>query len=149
MVGILVQLPCIPHRRVRLPILARLWLPRRPDQTKQLLALQLLQLLQLLELVTAQCPDRTLHVVADAAYVGETMRALPGNVTITARLRADAALYELTPPRTAPGRARPKGARMPELIWLADMVAIRFEHANLSCYGKIRTLHLAVFCRLW
>ncbi|SBW22995.1 hypothetical protein [Protofrankia symbiont of Coriaria ruscifolia] len=45
-------------------------------------------------------PDRRLHVVADAAYAGEQLRTLPTTVTWTTRLRTDAALFRLAPPRT-------------------------------------------------
>jgi hypothetical protein len=32
--GVLVAVPCLPHRQVCLPVLARLWQPKRPDHTK-------------------------------------------------------------------------------------------------------------------
>ncbi|WP_370375707.1 transposase [Catenulispora sp. GAS73] len=44
--------------------------------------------------------QRTLHVVADAAYHGKALRKLRGNVIVTTRLPANAVLYDLAPPRT-------------------------------------------------
>jgi hypothetical protein len=143
-VGILVDLPCLPHRRVCLPVLARLWQPHHPGATKQHLARTLI------ELVAARYPDRTIHVICDGAFIGKTMRNLPAKVTITARLRADAALYAPAPPPSGrPGRPRRKGARLPELIWLAGLVATPWHHAELRCYGKTQTMKLTMFGCLW
>src|SRR6266511_3240561 len=49
-------------------------------------------------------------VVGDAAYIGKPLQGLPAQVTVTARLRCDAALYQPAPPPTGrPGRPRLKG----------------------------------------
>jgi hypothetical protein len=142
--GVLVALPFLPHRWVCLPMLARLWQPHQPQATKQQLARRLIYL------VAGTYPDRTIHVICDGAYVGKTMRNLPPQVTITARLRGDAALYQLAPPPSGrPGRPRRKGARLPELIWLAGMVATVFTPATVHCYGKQVTLHLHRLRCLW
>lgn len=133
-VGVLVALPFIPHRRVCLPVGARLWRPRHPEATKQHLARTLL------EQLAGRYPQRVVHAICDGAFIGKTMRALPANVTITARLRADAALYALPAPRQPGQRGRPrrKGDRLPELIWLAGLVATPFKHAEVWCYAKPR-----------
>jgi hypothetical protein len=44
LVGVLVVLPCLPHRQVCLPVLGRLWQPKRPDRTKLGLARELVWL---------------------------------------------------------------------------------------------------------
>ncbi|WP_322749912.1 MULTISPECIES: transposase, partial [unclassified Frankia] len=63
-------------------------------------------------------------MVADAAYAGKELRALPAQVTWTTRLRVDAALYDLAPPRTGRrGRPRSKGARLSSLTALAAQVS--------------------------
>jgi DDE superfamily endonuclease len=144
-VGVLVALPCIPHRRVCLPVMCRLWRPRHPAATKQLLARALI------ERIAAGYPDRTIHVVCDGAFIGKTMRALPAKVTITARLRADAALHALPTPRRPGQRGRPrrKGVRLPELIWLAGLVATPFTAAQVRCYAKTQTVKLTVLPCLW
>jgi DDE superfamily endonuclease len=144
-VGILVQLPCVPHRQVCLPVLARLWRPHHPEATKQHLARALL------ERIACCYPERRVHVICDGAFIGKTMRSLPDQVTITARLRADAALYALPAPRRPGQRGRPrcKGERLPELIWLAGLVATPFIPGKVRCYAKTSTLDLASLRCLW
>jgi hypothetical protein len=114
-VGVIVHLPFV-TRAMCLPVLARLWVPGDPDHTPLVLARELL------DLVTAHVGDRPVHLVGDAAYIGKPLRGLPAHVTVTARLRCDAALYAPPPPRTGrAGRPRVKGHRLPELIMLAGM----------------------------
>ena len=60
-VGIVVQLPFL-SRPVCLPVLARLWRPRHTGK--------IAHARQLVELIAAGYPDRTVHVVGDAAYDG-------------------------------------------------------------------------------
>jgi hypothetical protein len=94
-VGTIVHLPFL-TRAVCLPILARLWIPGDPDHTPLQLARELL------DQVTGHLGDRPVHLVGDAAYIGKPLQALPAHVTVTARLRSDAALY-------APRRPQPAG----------------------------------------
>jgi len=142
-VGVIVRLP-FATRAVCLPILARLWLPGDPDRTPLMLARELL------DLATGHLDDRQVHLVGDAAYIGTPLRGLPAHVTVTARLRCDAALHQLPPPRTGrAGRPHVKGPRLPELIMLAGMTCYRWTPVTVHCYGK--TLHrevLAIGC-LW
>jgi hypothetical protein len=120
-VGVLVDLPFVPGRTVCLPVLARLWRPRQPGRAKLDLACELVGL------ICARMPERRVHLVCDAAYVGKALVGLPAPVTT--RLRCDAALYQLAPPRQAGQRGRPrrKGSRLPELETLAGMVATPFR----------------------
>jgi len=159
-VGVLVRLPFVPHRLVCLPVLARLWQPTKTKTTKGSKTRQakaskdrpakLTLARQLVEQVCARHPDRQVHLVGDAAYIGRTWRNPPATLTVTSRLRCDAALYQLAPPPTGkPGRPRVKGKRLPELIVLAGMTTTRFKPARVCCYGQQRTLDLAVFCCLW
>jgi hypothetical protein len=143
-VGVLVDLPCIPHRSICLPVLARLW---RPKQTATRLELAI----ALVRLVAERYPDRAVHLVGDAAYAGSALRQLPEQVTVTTRLRCDAALYALAPPRQPGQRGRPrvKGKRLPELIVLAAMTSTRFTRARVCCYGEQTTRMLAAFTCLW
>jgi hypothetical protein len=71
LVGILVRLPVVPHRHVSLPVLARLWHPPEADHTKLVLAHRLIRL------VAACYATRKVHVVADAAYAGNSPLGLP------------------------------------------------------------------------
>jgi DDE superfamily endonuclease len=127
-----------------LPILARLWIPGEPDHTPLVLARELL------DLVVAHVGDRRVDLVGDAAYIGKPLRGLPAQVTVTARLRCDAALYQPAPPPTGrAGRPRVKGDRLPELIVLAGMTRYRWTPVRVRCYGKtLQREVLAIGC-LW
>jgi hypothetical protein len=143
-VGVLARLPFVPQRAVCLPVLARLWRPKHPDRTKLSLAVELVAL------VAARYPDRRLHLVGDAAYAGKTLRDLPERATVTTRLRSDAVLYELAPPRTGkPGRPRLKGKRLPELIVLAALTSVRWQQAVVACYGERKLVEAACLRCLW
>jgi hypothetical protein len=123
-VGAIVRLPFVP-RAVCLPILARLWLPGQADRTPLVLARELV------DLAVAHLGDRPVHLVGDAAYIGKPLQGLPTQVTVTARLRCDAALYAPPPPRTGrPGRPRAKGDRLPELIVIAAMTRYQGPHPH-------------------
>jgi hypothetical protein len=84
---------------VCLPVLARLWRPRHAGK--------IAHARELAELIAARYPDRTVHVVGDAAYVGEHLRNLPTRITWTSRLKVTSVLHELPPPRTG-GLDRPE-----------------------------------------
>jgi hypothetical protein len=142
-VGVIVRLPFL-DRAVCLPILARLWLPGDPNHTPLVLARELL------DLATAHLGQRPVHLVGDAAYIGKPLRGLPAHVTVTARLRADAALYELAPPRTGkPGRPRLKGKRLPELVVLAAMTRYQWTPVQVRCYGTTLEREVLSIRCLW
>jgi hypothetical protein len=142
-VGVICHPPFL-TRAVCLPILARLWLPGDRDHTPLVLARELV------DLVVNHLGDRPVHLVGDAAYIGTPLRALPAQVTVTARLRCDAALYQPAPPRTGqPGRPRVKGHRLPELIVIAAMTRYQWTPVQVHCYGKtLQREVLAIRC-LW
>jgi hypothetical protein len=89
--GIVVQLPFL-SRPVCLPVLARLWRPRHTGK--------IAHARELAESITARYPDRRVHVVGDAAYVGERLRDVDARITWTSRLKVTSVLHEL--PRPAP-----------------------------------------------
>jgi hypothetical protein len=68
-------------------------------------------------------PEHDFRLVADGAYAPLAGR-LPPRVTLISRLRSDAALYELPPPRKPGQRGRPrlKGARLPKPSVLAKTI---------------------------
>lgn len=108
--AVVVELPFL-DRPIALPVLARLWRPGGP--TKPALAHELITMI-----ATAR-RDRTIHVVADGAYVCTTLRHLPTNVTLTGPLPRHAALYEVHPDVDYPpclrgkrGRPRTRGERL-------------------------------------
>jgi hypothetical protein len=144
-VGVLVDLPFVAHRQVCLPVLARLWQPRQPGRGKLDLAVELVGLL------CDRYPERQVHLAGDAAYAGKTLRGLPAQVTVTTRLRADAALHALPGPRRPRQRGRPrvKGERLPELIVLAGMTTVAWQQVRVRCYGQTRTKELTSLICLW
>jgi DDE superfamily endonuclease len=144
-VGVLVHLPFVPNRAVCLPVLARLWRPRQPGRSKLDLACELVGL------ICAHWPDRRIHLVCDAAYAGKALARLPAQVTVTTRLRCDAALYQLAPPRKAGQRGRPrlKGERLADLETLAGMVHTPFALLAVTRYGRLGIAAVAHFTCLW
>jgi len=143
-VGVIVHLPFV-TRAVCLPVLARLWIPGERDRTPLLLARELV------DLVVNHVGDRPVHLVGDAAYIGKPLRGLPARVTVTARLRCDAALYQPAPPPPThrAGRPRVKGDRLPELIVLAAMTRYRWTAVQVRCYGKTLDREVLAIGCLW
>jgi hypothetical protein len=139
-IGIVVQLPFL-ARPVCLPVMARLWRPKQ-EQSKVDLAASMLRLL-------AACHHgRRIHVVADAAYHGKTLRDLPATCTFTTRLPASAVLYDLAPPRTGKrGRPALKGARLGTAKELA--AALAFTSFEVHRYQRTETVRLAELTCLW
>jgi SRSO17 transposase len=155
--GINVKLPFL-ERTVCLIVLSRLWLPRRkevpkhkPDPerpSKPRLARDLL-----CQLAT-RFPDRMIHGVGDAAYANRAFAGLPENVTMTSRLRSDAALQRLAPPRPPVGqrkKGRPpkKGAALPKLAQIAADPATQWVKTTVNRYGKTEQILAHAFQCLW
>jgi hypothetical protein len=139
--GIIVALPAV-SRPVCLPVLARLVVKGTNSKSRLWLARRMT------EDLAAALPGRVIHAVGDAACAGKELRALPGSVTWTTRLRKDAALHELPPPRTGRrGRPRVKGARLPALPALA--AAASRTPVTVTRYRKTTTVQAAAFTCLW
>ena len=115
-VVLVVELPCLGGRAVGLPILFRLFRPKddahpgRPSQPELARTL--------IDMVLARFPTRVVELIMDGAYATKAWRGLPDRVTLTTRMRANAAVFALAPPRTgkrgrpalkgrAPGQPRP------------------------------------------
>ncbi|MGH3634868.1 MAG: IS701 family transposase, partial [Mycobacterium sp.] len=138
--GIIVELPFL-TRPVCLPVAARLWRPKTGPTKVEIAAAMVKQL-------AAWNRDRTVHVVADAAYHGPALRHLPAAITLTTRLPASAVLYNLAPPPTGRrGRPALKGARLGTPADLAK--AATFATAQVRRYGRTETVHLAKITCLW
>jgi hypothetical protein len=155
--GINVKLPFL-KRTVCLLVLSRLWLPRRKEipkgksdperPSKPQLASEMLCLL------AKQFPARKIHGVGDAAYASGTFAGLPENVTITSRLRSDAALNQLAPPRPPKGQrkqGRPpkKGPQLPKLDQIATDPATQWVKTTVRRYGKSEQVMAHAFQCLW
>jgi hypothetical protein len=86
-------------------VLARLWRPRHTGK--------IAHARQLAELIAARYPARIVHLVGDAAYVGERLQNLDNRITWTSRLKITSVPHELPPPRTGrSGQPRTRGARL-------------------------------------
>lgn len=102
----------------------------------------------LIEALATALPGRRIDVVADSAYAGKALRGLPETVTWTTRLRSNAALYKLAPPRTGKrGRPRTKGAKLPSLAKLAAQTT--FTPVTVQRYGQTATVQVAIIRCLW
>jgi len=152
-VGIVVRLPFL-ERSLCLPVLFRLWRPRRkhipkgqsdPERPgKPELAREMIDLL------AARLSDRDIDTVGDNAYASKAWRGLPERVTLTSRLRGDAAIYARTPPRTGKkGRPRKWGKRLASLAHIASDPATHWVATTVRRYGKTETLMLCAIDCLW
>jgi len=146
-VVLVVSLPCLGGRPVALPILFRLFRPRdnadpdRPSQSELARTL--------VDMVIKRFPARVIELVMDGAYATKAWRGLPEHVTVTTRMRANAAVFELAPPRTGKrGRPALKGTRLGTLAQLAASAV--FEPVTITGPGgKTRVEHLWQTTCLW
>jgi hypothetical protein len=149
--GIVVTVPFLP-RPVCLPVAARLW--RKNGPTKQVIAGQLVTA------IARRCPGHDLHVVADAWYAGADGAAgaargatrhrggFPTGVSLTSRLRVNAALHAIAAP--IPGRrGRPRriGAKLGTATDLAATAA--WARTRVHRYGHTTPVRTAQVTCLW
>src|SRR5215212_6228033 len=139
--GIVVQLSFL-SRPVCLPVLARLWRPRHTGK--------IAHARELAELIAARYPDRAVHVVGDAAYVGERLRDVAGRITWTSRLKVTSVLHELPPPRTGrSGRPRTRGARLGTPADVAALATTTWRATQVRRYGRTDTVQITERVCLW
>jgi hypothetical protein len=146
-VVLVVQLPCLGGRPVGLPVLLRLFRPKddlHPDRSSQPELAR-----TLVDMVLARFPGRVVELVMDGAYASRAWQGLPGRVTVTTRMRANAAVFKLTPPRTGQrGRPALKGERLSSLTELASSAV--FEPVTVTGPdGRERTAHVHQLICLW
>jgi hypothetical protein len=139
--GIVVTLPFC-SRPVCLPVMFRLVVKGTNSASRLWLARRMT------EALAGALPGRAIRVVADAAYAGKELRGLPARITWTTRLRKDAALYDLAPPRTGRrGRPRVRGARLPALAGIA--AAAEFTPVAVTRYRQAAIVRAAALTCLW
>ena len=149
-VGLVVTVPFL-AREMFLPVLLRLHIPQRAKpgaDNREASASKTEQARAMVNLLSRAFAERRIHVVADALYRGPAWIALPGNVTFTTRLAANAVLYA-PPPAPTGRRGHPawKGAR---LGTAADLAAgARFTTMGVTRYGITETVRVAVIDCLW
>jgi hypothetical protein len=134
--GLVVPLSFL-SRPVCLPVLARLWRPRHTGK--------IAHARELAELIAARYPDRTVHVVGDAAYVGERLRDVDDRITWSSRLKVTSVLHELPPPRTGrSGRPRTRGPRLgtPTDLAAAATAGARWRDTRVRRYGRTDTVQI-------
>ena len=101
-------------------------------------------------------PHRPLVLVGDSSYAVLDLlhccQSLAQPVTLIARLRLDAALYEPAPPRQMGQNGQPplKGRRLPALKALPDLPAVSWIEVPAAWYdGTTRTLGLTSQTAVW
>ena len=101
-------------------------------------------------------PHRPLVLVGDGGYAVLDLlhccQSLAQPVTLIARLRLDAALYEPAPPRQPGRNGRPplKGRRLPALKSLVDHPGLSWTTAAVAWYnGATRTVELTSQTAVW
>ncbi len=136
--GIVVRLPFC-TAALCLPVLFRLWAGKGTATPVELAG-------ALLVLVAAEFPGRAVHGVGDAAYHGKPL-LVPG-VTWTTRLPANAALFDLAPPRTGRrGRPALKGAKLGTPAAVAE--GADWQKVTVHRYGRTESVYLAEVACSW
>jgi hypothetical protein len=139
-VGVIVR-PWFMSRPLCLPVLCRRWQGKGTASTVEIAA-------QMITTIAGRVPHRRLHVVADAAYHGKSLRDLPSTVTWTTRLPRNAVLYQRAPAPTGKrGRPRLKGDRIGTPAQAAATAVWRT--VTVARYGRTDTVSIAVLDCLW
>jgi DDE superfamily endonuclease len=146
-VVLVVQLDCLGGRQVGLPIPFRLFRPKddaHPDRPSQPELAR-----TLIDMILERFATRVVDLVMDGAYASKAWRGLPDRVTVTTRMRSNAAVFALAPPPTGKqGRPALKGARLGSLAQLAagaDFAAVTITAPD----GRSRVEHVATMTCLW
>jgi DDE superfamily endonuclease len=104
--------------------------------------------LELIQLVAQWFPDDKILMLGDSAYGGRSVLShLPLHVHLISRVAANAALYEVAPPRQ-PGQrgpSRKKGDRLPGMAeWAADpkkpWTRLEFDQFGLHAVLEVKTI---------
>jgi hypothetical protein len=107
---------------------------------------------QMLKLLRRWLPQPEVVVVGDNAFAALDFLAAAQHwdVTVIARLRLDAALYEPAPPYPGRGRPRKKGQRLPTLASCLDDPTTDWQRLCLSWYdGQQRDMDIASHTAVW
>ncbi len=104
----------------------------------------------MIEEVAAWFPDHRVKLACDGAYASLAGRGLP-RTHVTSRMRRDAALYELPPPRKKGQRGRPakKGPRLPTPEQIAGKTKKGWVRAVIDRRGKAAERLLLCRSVLW
>lgn len=147
-VVLVVSLPCLGGRPVALPVLFRLFRPKTEEHPDRASQPELGRVM--IDMILKRCKDRTVELVMDGAYASRAWRGLPERVSVTTRMRANAALHNLAPVRHAGQKGRPplKGAKLPTLATIAKTAT--FEQVTVTGPdGRERVVHAHELICLW
>jgi hypothetical protein len=145
--GVVLKLPFCGDRYFCLPVLFRLYVPKKTAGKKRLAYHTKPQLIvQMLQLLCRRYPQRRFHAVGDSAYGGKSVLLnLPANCDLTSHLKMDARLYDApasvrSRKGTKGGRPRKRGVRRPTP---QQMLQGRCRHLTLDVYGRKDTSRVA------
>jgi hypothetical protein len=149
--SIWVPLPWNRTRGFSVPVLFRLYRPKRrcPKEAyrkKTELAGEMLRVLR------SWLPaDRTLHLTGDSEYACRTLlRDFPAGVEFNGPLSLNAALFELPPARRrGRGRPRRKGQQLPTPARSLRAKGGKWTRSRVILYGEEVTLEIRTFVCLW
>ena len=147
-VVLVVPLPCLDGRHVGLPVLFRLFRPKDDTHPERPSQPELARLL--IDMILVGFPNRAVELVMDGAYASRAWRDLPARVSVTTRMRANAALDALPAERRPRTKGRPplKGAKLPTLAEIARTAT--FKPLTLSSPDRRqRTIHSHELICLW
>jgi hypothetical protein len=148
-VVLVVELPCLGGRQVGLPVLFRLFRPKDDEHPDRLSQPELARLL--IDMILKRFPTRTVEIVCDGAYASKAWQGLPERVSVTSRMRANAAVYDLPPVGRHPGqqgRTPLKGKKLPTLSEIAS-TAVFTPVTITGPDGRERTAYIHEFICLW
>jgi hypothetical protein len=152
-VVLVVELDCLGGRQVGLPVLFRLFRPKdeaRPELDAQRPSQPELAR-TLIDMILKLFPTRIVQLVCDGAYASKAWQGLPDRVTVTTRMRANAAVYALPAVERRAGqqgRTPLKGAKLQTLAKIAE-TAIFAAVTVTGPDGRSRTAHTHEFTCLW
>ena len=135
--GVVLKLPFCGDRWFCLPVLFRLYVPKKTAEKKRLPYYTKPQLaVQMLRGLCNHFETRRFHAIGDSAYGGKSvLLELPGNCDLTSRLKMDARLYDAPAPRKRGKRGRPP-VRGKRLANPQQMLEGRCRHLTLDIYGR-------------
>jgi hypothetical protein len=148
-VCLIVPCPLFPQRFLHLPVHARLYRKKDQCDKKHPFRTRHELLVEMMTQIAGWVGERRIDLLADGAYPShDLVRDLPRSVILTSRIRRDATLFHLAPPRTGrPGRPAERGAALPKLEKIAKSAT--FEPAKVLRYGEVRDVLLHSFVALW
>ena len=151
--GIVVRLPFL-DRRVCLPVLFRLWQPKRKQFGKKQSdperpgKTELAR--DLVDLLAGRLADRELRVLGDSQYASKAWRDLPERVSVSFRLRRHMTLHALPPTGNGErGRPRKWGQKLGSVATLIEDPSADWTHATVRCYEKTWKVTLREIDCLW